>query len=183
MRLTGLQCSSGATGNLHLLSESELSSLSLHVDLEDQVLTVKQAGTPWLSYRVSTALKGPSERNGSNGTPRGRHRVRACIGKGQPLGTVFVGRRPTGELWSFQLAADNPQRDWILTRILWLCGEESGYNRGSEVDSMRRFIYIHGTPDTEPMGIPLSHGCVRMRNSDIAQLFDWIVPGTPVTIG
>lgn len=156
--------------------------LSLYVDIARQVLTVCREGNPWLAYRISTAHNGPNQCQGSNGTPRGRHRVRACIGGGCPPGTVFIGRRPTGELWSRELAAQHPKRDWILTRILWLCGEEPGFNRGAEVDSMRRFIYIHGTPDTEPMGEPLSHGCIRMRDPDVAQLFDWIVPGTPVTI-
>lgn len=156
--------------------------ITLDIDLKTQVLTVMRSGSPWLAYSVSSALNGADERNGSNGTPRGRHRVRARIGAGHPLGGVFVGRRPTGEIWSRDLAARYPQRDWILTRILWLCGEEPGRNRGGEVDSMRRFIYIHGTPETEPMGVPLSHGCVRMRNQDVAQLFDWVAIGTPVII-
>lgn len=158
------------------------SRIAIEVDLATQVLTVTRSGMPWLAYRISTALNGPNECNGSNGTPRGRHRVRARIGAGRSVGTVFVARRPTGETWSQELAARYPQRDWVLTRILWLCGEEPGRNRGGKVDSMRRFIYIHGTPDTEPMGIPLSHGCIRMRNHAVAQLFDWIGVGTPVNI-
>lgn len=158
------------------------SLIALDIDLETQVLTVIRSGSPWLAYPISSARNGADERNGSNGTPRGRHRVRARIGAGRPLGGVFVARRPTGEIWSRDLAARYPQRDWILTRILWLCGEEPGLNRGGEVDSMRRFIYIHGTPETEPMGIPLSHGCIRMRNQDVAQLFDWLTVGTPVII-
>ena len=85
-------------------------------------------------------------------------------GEGMPIGTVFVARQPTGEIHTTALAAQYPERDWILTRILWLSGTEPGRNRLGEVDSMRRYIYIHGTPDTEPMGVPLSIGCVRMRN-------------------
>jgi L,D-transpeptidase YbiS len=158
------------------------SSIALDVDLQTQVLTVSRSGMPWLAYRISSALKGANECDGSNGTPRGKHRVRARIGEDQPIGAVFVGRRPTGERWSRDLAARYPQRDWILTRILWLCGEEPGFNRSGKVDSMRRFIYIHGTPDTEPMGVPLSHGCIRMRNDDLAQLFDWVAVGTKVTV-
>ena len=77
------------------------------------------------------------------------------IGAGAPLGAVFVGRRPTGEIWTPELAAAHPGRDWILTRILWLCGEEPGFNRLGEVDTMRRYIYIHGAPDTVPMGVPM----------------------------
>ena len=98
------------------------------------------------------------------------------------MNTVFVGRRPTGEVYNAQLASQYPRRDWILSRILWLCGRESGQNRGAGVDSFRRFIYIHGTPDSEPMGVPRSHGCVRMRNSDIVELFDLVEPGTCVLI-
>ncbi|WP_148864901.1 L,D-transpeptidase [Marinobacter fonticola] len=133
-------------------------------------------------YSVSTASNGPGEANGSGCTPRGRHYVRACIGAGQPRGTVFIGRRPTGEIYSSELAHEHPSRDWILTRILWLSGKETGANRGGQVDSMRRYIYIHGTPDTEPMGVPASHGCIRMRNDDLLALFDCVPAGTPVFI-
>ncbi|HFD80325.1 MAG TPA: L,D-transpeptidase, partial [Gammaproteobacteria bacterium] len=133
-------------------------------------------------YPVSTARKGPGERHHSEQTPRGWHRIRARIGGGCPSGTVFVGRRPTGEVYTPELAARHPQRDWILSRILWLCGNEAGRNRGGEVDSMRRFIYIHGCPDSEPMGEPRSHGCVRMRNRDIIELFELVPAGLPVLI-
>ena len=133
-------------------------------------------------YPVSTSRYGPGEREGSQCTPRGLHRIRACIGANQPRDAVFVGRRPTGEVYSRQLAERFPGRDWILTRILWLCGEEPGHNRLGRVDSMRRYIYIHGTPDTEPMGMPFSHGCIRMRNDDLLELFDLVAAGTPVRI-
>lgn len=119
---------------------------------------------------------------GSFKTPRGRHRIRAKIGTGQPVNTVFVGRRPTGEIFTPELAARHPDRDWILTRILWLSGCEPGFNRLGEVDSMRRYIYIHGAPDTVPMGVPASHGCIRMRNVDVMDLFDRVPVGTPVEI-
>ncbi len=133
-------------------------------------------------YSVSTASNGPGERRGSNCTPRGRHLVRARIGAGMPPGTVFVGRRPTGEILTPELAAANPGRDWILSRILWLCGCEPGFNRLGDVDTMRRYIYIHGSADSAPMGEPRSHGCVRMRNADIIELFDLVPAGTPVDI-
>jgi lipoprotein-anchoring transpeptidase ErfK/SrfK len=133
-------------------------------------------------YPVSTALNGPGERNGSGCTPRGEHLIRARIGTGLPAGTVFVGRRPTGETWSPALAAEHPTRDWILSRILWLSGREPGRNRLGGCDSMRRYIYIHGTPDTEPMGEPRSHGCIRMRNADVIELFELVGAGTPVRI-
>jgi L,D-transpeptidase YbiS len=133
-------------------------------------------------YRVSTAKKGAGEVRDSLCTPRGRHVVRAKIGSGQPLNTVFVRRRPTGEIWTPQLGWEYPGRDWILTRILWLSGCEPGFNRLGNVDTMRRFIYIHGSPDTVAMGIPGSIGCVRMRNADIVELFDRVPAGTEVDI-
>lgn len=133
-------------------------------------------------WPVSTALGGPGEREHSGCTPRGRHYVRALVGQGQPAGTVFAARRPTGEIWSAELSRQHPDRDWILSRIIWLCGLEPGVNRGPGVDTFHRYIYIHGTPDTEPMGEPLSHGCIRMRNQDVIALFDKLVAGTPVTI-
>jgi L,D-transpeptidase YbiS len=133
-------------------------------------------------YPVSTAANGPGELSGSYCTPRGRHVIRAKIGAGQPENTVFVRRRPTGEIYTPELGAEFPQRDWILTRILWLSGCEPGFNRLGEVDTMRRYIYIHGSPDGVEMGVPGSHGCVRMRNADIIELFDRVPAGTPVEI-
>lgn len=133
-------------------------------------------------YSVSTARNGPGERSGSFCTPRGRHLVRARIGAGQPLNAVFVRRRPTGEIWTPELHERYPGRDWILTRILWLSGCEPGKNRLGDVDTMRRYIYIHGSPDTAEMGKPGSIGCVRMRNHDIVELFDRVAPYTLVEI-
>jgi len=133
-------------------------------------------------WPVSTAANGPGEQHGSGCTPRGWHRVVARIGAGCVPNTVFIGRRPTGEVYSPTLAQSMPGRDWILTRILWLQGLEPGRNRGGEVDTLRRFIYIHGCPDSEPMGVPRSHGCIRMRNADLVALFDQVPAGTPVCI-
>ena len=154
----------------------------IHISIEQQLLTGFAAGQQRCRFSISTAKNGAGERNGSGCTPRGRHRVRARIGAGQPLGAVFIGRRPTGEVWSPALAADHPQRDWILTRILWLCGEEPGFNRGGECDSQRRYIYLHGTGDDQPMGVPLSHGCIRLRNTDMLALFDMTPAGCAVLI-
>jgi L,D-transpeptidase YbiS len=135
-----------------------------------------------MSVSVSTAANGAGEKNGSECTPRGKHIICAKIGAGAPVNTVFVGRRQTGERYSPGLASLHPERDWILTRILWLKGCESGYNRGGAVDTQRRYIYIHGAPDEIAMGVPGSRGCVRMRNSDLVRLFDMIDVGTPVAI-
>ncbi|MBP0048638.1 L,D-transpeptidase [Marinobacterium sp. AK62] len=156
--------------------------IELRISIRRQQLDLLDADRVLASYPVSTALAGAGERNGSGCTPRGRHYIRACIGRGQPSGTVYVGRRPTGETYTSELAQQYPKRDWILTRILWLCGLEPGVNRGGKVDTQRRYIYIHGTPDTEPMGVPRSHGCIRMRNADLIALFDQVDAGTHVMI-
>lgn len=134
------------------------------------------------TYTVSTAANGAGEANGSFCTPRGQHIVRAKIGVGHAENTVFVRRRPTGEIYTPELGAQFPQRDWILTRILWLSGREPGFNRLGQCDTMRRFIYIHGSPDEVEMGAPGSHGCIRMRNADVMDLFDRVEAGTPVEI-
>jgi lipoprotein-anchoring transpeptidase ErfK/SrfK len=152
------------------------------VDLASQTLDLKDGERMLRRYLVSTALRGPGEQFGSGCTPRGLHRVRIRIGGGCPQGTVFRGRRPTGEIYDESLVAQHPDRDWILTRILWLTGVESGRNRGGEVDTLRRHIYIHGCPDTEPMGVPRSHGCIRMRSADLIELFDLVEAGTMVEI-
>jgi L,D-transpeptidase YbiS len=154
---------------------------SIEINLKTQNCRVFTTGSV-VDYPCSTALNGPGEQEGSGCTPRGSHRIRAIIGCGEPENTVFVGRRPTGEVWTEQLHDAYPDRDWILGRILWLCGNESGLNRGGQVDSQRRYIYIHGTPPSEPMGVPLSHGCVRMCLQDICELADQISPGTLVSI-
>jgi len=157
--------------------------LYLTVSIASQRLALLDAeGNILREYAVSTALNGAGEQKGSGCTPRGRHVIRAKIGEGQPMGTVFVGRRPTGEVWSPELAAQFPERDWILTRILWLSGCEPGHNRLGDCDTMQRYIYIHGTPETEPMGVPLSHGCIRMRNADVLDLFDRVPVGATVLI-
>lgn len=154
----------------------------LVASLSTQTLTLIYEGAATRMYRISTAKNGAGERMASGCTPRGRHVIRAKIGAGRPVGTVFVGRRATGEVYSPELAERFQGRDWILTRILWLRGCEPGRNRFGEVDTMRRYIYVHGCPDTEPLGIPSSHGCIRMRNADIVELFDLVEPGTPVLI-
>ena len=153
------------------------------ISLSAQSLTLLDtAGNLEKCYVISTAAKGAGEQGGSYCTPRGKHVIRAKIGAGQPINAVFVGRRPTGEIYSPALGAQFPDRDWILTRILWLSGCERGFNRLGGVDTMRRFIYIHGSPDSVAMGVPGSHGCVRMRNSEIVELFERVTSGTPVSI-
>jgi hypothetical protein len=156
--------------------------LSVRISLAAQTLELWRNQRLWKTYLVSTSKHGAGEVRGSFKTPLGRHVVRAKIGAGAPLNAVFRGRRPTGEIYSPELALAHPERDWILTRILWLSGTEIGRNRFGLVDTMRRYIYIHGTPDTEPLGVPGSIGCIRMANRDIVELFDLVEAGTTVDI-
>lgn len=154
----------------------------LHISLADQCLYGFARGQLRVRMAVSTARNGAGELNGSGCTPRGLHQVRAKIGAGLPPGAVFQGRRWTGETWSPALHAQCPGRDWILTRILWLSGCEPGINRLGRVDTFRRYIYLHGTPDTEPLGIALSHGCVRLHTHDLLDLFERVPAHCPVRI-
>ena len=154
----------------------------IRISIPEQQLVLLEKKQPLAVYSVSTARNGPGEQRGSGCTPRGWHRIRIKIGAGQPPNAVFVGRRPTGEIYSPDLAAQYPNRDWILTRILWLTGLELGRNRGGDCDTLRRFVYIHGCPDTVPMGTPLSHGCIRMRNQDLLELFERVMAGDRVFI-
>lgn len=165
-------------------NESEQAiNMKIKVYLETQQLELlNDAGDIVYRYPVSTAKNGAGELINSNRTPRGKHVIRAKIGENCPENSVFVRRRVTGEVYSSELAQQFPRRDWVLSRILWLSGQEVGFNRLGNRDSMRRFIYIHGTPDSEPMGVPLSHGCIRMRNADIIELFSIVSNGTEVEI-
>ncbi|MDD2685549.1 MAG: L,D-transpeptidase [Gallionella sp.] len=133
-------------------------------------------------YSISTGKNGVGEESGSYCTPRGKHIIRAKIGGEQPENSVFVRRRPTGEIYTPALGAAHPGRDWILTRILWLSGKELGYNRLGNCDTMRRYVYIHGTPDETELGVPGSRGCVRMRNADLLELFELVVSGVEVEV-
>jgi hypothetical protein len=133
-------------------------------------------------YPVSTAANGAGEEDGSYCTPRGRHRIAEKIGAGAPLCAAFKAREWTGEIWTPELDAENPGRDWILTRILWLAGLEPGRNQGGTVDTHARYIYIHGTHEEHKLGTPASHGCIRMKNADVVELFDLVEVGTEVRI-
>lgn len=157
--------------------------MEIFISLPAQTLELFDDDLLLRRYAVSTAKNGAGEENGSFKTPRGRHLIRAKIGAGCAENTVFVRRRPTGEIWSPELTIQYPDRDWILTRILWLSGREAGINRLGAVDTMHRYIYLHGSPDSVAMGKPGSIGCVRMRNSDIVELFDLVPAYTSVNIG
>jgi L,D-transpeptidase YbiS len=155
---------------------------SIAIGLAEQRLDLFRGPEILRSWPVSTSKHGPGEQKGSFRTPRGVHVIRAKIGAGAPLNAVFRGRRPTGEIYTDELARAQPGRDWILTRILWLSGTEVGKNRLGDVDTMRRYIYIHGTPDTTTLGMPGSIGCVRIGNPEIVELFEIVPTGTRVEI-
>ena len=156
--------------------------MKLRINIATQTLALCDESQEIKRYLVSTGLKGAGEINGSEQTPRGWHLIRAKVGNNCPPNTVFVERRPTGEVYTPTLNAENPGRDWILTRILWLSGLEPGKNRLGSVDTMRRYVYIHGSPDAAKMGAPGSHGCIRMRNNDVIELFGLVSTGDKVFI-
>ena len=141
------------------------------IDLAQQTLYLPKHNK---FYVISSGKNGIGEQENSGKTPRGWHRVAQKIGHDAAKYSVFIARQPTGEIYTQQLAQQFPQRDWILSRILWLDGLEAGFNQGEGCDTFKRYIYIHGTPDTEPMGIPMSHGCIRMKNDEIIELFELV---------
>lgn len=157
--------------------------MKINITIATQQLDLLDAhGQIIRQYLISSAKNGTGQKNGSFCTPLGKHIIRAKIGDGQPVNTVFIKRRPTGEIYTPELAEQFPKRDWILTRVLWLSGCEPGFNRLGSVDTMRRYIYIHGTPDSVEMGKPGSIGCIRMRNRDLLKLFRLVHAGTAVEI-
>jgi lipoprotein-anchoring transpeptidase ErfK/SrfK len=156
--------------------------MRIEVSISQQTLTVLDGDQILADFIISTATNGEGSQKNSGCTPTGQHIIRAKIGDGAPINSVFVGRRATGEICSPELMTEFPNRDWILTRILWLSGTEVGVNRLGEVDTMQRYIYIHGTPDNVVLGQPGSHGCIRMRNSDVIALFNMVPVGTPIHI-
>jgi lipoprotein-anchoring transpeptidase ErfK/SrfK len=159
-----------------------MDGIRIRINLAEQRLYLLEGNHSVARYPVSTGKNGAGELLGSGCTPRGLHRIRCKVGAGAPLNAVFVGRRPTGEIYTPELAVQCPDRDWILTRILWLDGLEPGCNRHGERDTLRRYIYIHGCPSELPLGIPLSHGCIRMANNAIVELFERVGVGDKISI-
>ena len=168
------------------MTNNETIMKQLVINIAQQTLTLYKQQKVIAQYTVSTAKNGIGSQQDSGCTPLGKHVIAEKIGTSAPRNAVFIGRVATGEVYSAKFGALNPERDWILSRILWLSGIEEGLNKGSNsqggCDTYQRYIYIHGTPDSEPMGVPLSHGCVRMRNQDIIELFEQVDEGTPVAI-
>ncbi len=161
---------------------TQLPERYISVSIAEQRLQLIDNNQILFDVIIATAKNGAGEQFGSECTPRGWHKIRAKIGASCVENTVFIARRPTGEICSESLQQKYPERDWILTRIMWLSGLEVGFNRSGQQDTMRRYIYIHGCPDNNPMGIPDSHGCIKMRNSDVIALFDRVEVGIPVYI-
>lgn len=176
------------------------------ISISEQMLYHRRPTGVRYGYRISTAAKGVGNRESSLQTPLGKHRICKMIGAGYPLGTIFRGRRPVGIYRQKEQAAftfprigkksDRPlhhrtmrplparwqSNDWILSRILWLEGIQPGINRRGDVDTKSRYIYIHGTHDEAHLGTPVSHGCIRMGNLDVAELFAYAEPGERVVI-
>lgn len=156
------------------------------INIAKQNLCLYEHNAEISQYQVSTAKNGIGSRQDSGCTPLGEHIIAQKIGGDQPINSVFVGRVPTNEVYSADFGKLHPERDWILSRILWLAGLEEGINKGCNdkggCDTYQRYIYIHGTPDDEAMDMPLSHGCVRMRNQDIIELYEKVDEGITVSI-
>lgn len=168
------------------LGSATVPPLALVVNIERQRIAIFRDGVLSAAWPVSTSRFGVGSLRDSFKTPLGLHRIAEKIGAGMPLDTVFKGRKPVGRLADHQSPIANYQStasDLIMSRILWLDGCEPGQNRGGEVDSHDRYIYIHGTVHEDRIGTPDSHGCVRMRNTDVAELFEMVEQGTPVMIG
>ena len=168
------------------MTDNENLTTQIVISIAQQTLTVYRRQKVIAEYPISTAKNGIGSQQDSGCTPLGQHIIAEKIGGKAPSHTVFIGRIATGEIYNAELGALNPKRDWILSRILWLSGLEEGFNKGSNsqggCDTYHRYIYIHGTPDSEPMSVPLSHGCIRMRNQDIIELFEQIEERTAVNI-
>lgn len=168
------------------MANTENITRQLLIEISTQTLTLYEGQSQINRYPISTAKNGIGSQENSGCTPLGRHIIAQKIGDAQPINTVFIGRVPTGEIYDAALGAQHPERDWILSRILWLQGLEEGSNSGNNIqgccDSYQRYIYIHGTPDSEPMGVPLSHGCIRMRNADIVELYNQVDENSLVMI-
>jgi len=154
----------------------------IFISVSRQQLQLRDKNKVLFETSIATARNGTGEQFGSECTPRGWHQIRAKIGHRCAENSVFIARRPTGEIYTHTLKQQQPGRDWILTRIMWLSGLEVGFNRLGKQDTMRRYVYIHGCPDDDPMGIPSSHGCIKMRNAKVIKLFNLIETGIAVFI-
>lgn len=154
----------------------------INISVSNQKLSLFQEGELVSSYKVSTALKGVGQEKNTNKTPLGNHIIRAMIGRNLPIYAVIKARRFTNEIWKKELDDPSITVDWILSRVIWLSGKDLGRNRLGNVDTMQRYIYIHGTNEEHLLGTPSSHGCIRMSNEDVIELFDLVSVGDIVEI-
>lgn len=152
------------------------------IEVESHRLSLYEKQILLCQYPVRIATKGLGEKQGSFKTPRGKHIIRSKVGAGASAYAVFKSRRPTGEILTENLFISAPNRDWILGRILWLSGTEIGFNRLGDVDTMRRYIYIHGSPEQCFNKQEGSKGCIRMQPLDIVALFDQVAIGDTVEV-
>jgi len=143
--------------------------IMIRISIAEQMLYHRDAAGVWMRYPISTASKGAGNQRDSFQTPLGKHRICNKIGANMPMMTAFRAREP---IQIYEHGNDNPKQDWILTRILWLGGMQTGINKRGQVDTHARYIYIHGTHDEAHIGTPVSHGCIRMKNNDIIHLFE-----------
>lgn len=158
-----------------------LAGYLLLVDVSSQRLVVSHSGIVKSVYAVSTAKAGEGSLSGSGKTPLGWHHVTDWIGEGAPPGQVFAARRPTEEVIPRSGWSSEQSKDKVLSRIMWLSGLERGVNYGGDVDSRSRFIYLHGTNQEHLIGTKASHGCIRLRNDDVLELFD-MTKGLPTFV-
>jgi len=150
---------------------------------QQQLYFLSTRNTSNKSYIISSALNGTGNQNGSGQTPLGAHFIREKFGDNARLGSTFKGRKETGRIATILLEANEQStEDNITTRIMWLSGLEESYNQGSNVDSYSRYIYIHGTDEEGRLGTPASHGCIRMSNNDVVELYANISLNTLVYI-
>lgn len=154
----------------------------IFISADEQTLKGYENDKLHFTYSISTGKNGLGEKINSECTPRGWHKIYSIIGLENEINSVFVAREWTGELYTEELAQKNPGRDWILTRILQLEGLEPGRNQGGDVDSLQRYVYIHGTPDSTLLGKPGSRGCIRVRNNEMIALSQWVTTDTLVYI-
>lgn len=154
----------------------------VYISIQQQRLFFFRDGRCEKSFPISTAKNGVGELAGSECTPRGWHSIADIIGLNAPINTVFKARQPTGQIYNAELEQQFPNEDWILTRIIRLAGKEIGFNQGGNCDTYNRFIYIHGGTE-KTLGVPASHGCIRMSNQAIEQVSNELQVGDSVFIG
>jgi len=157
-------------------------SLWMQVSVAQQKLFLMNKKDTLRNYEISTSKYGLGSESGSHKTPLGLHRVVEKYGDGAPEGTIFKSRINTGRIAEIEMRPQTTKLDYVTTRILWLDGMEPGKNKGGNVDSYHRYIYIHGTHEEGLIGRPASKGCIRMRNNEVIELYELVPIGTTIRI-